>query len=335
MKNNKNNHGGDFYLWEQETGINQENILDFSVNVRPDGMPDFIKASLFQAFNTLHCYPSKEANELKDLASQYYQLKPENFVFANGSNELFFAIARALKHDYHHAILIEPAFSEYQNALEKNNFSIEHLLTEFPPIISLKDIETTNLFSEEIEKQQKNNIEKLKQQILAIQDNSLIFLANPSNPCGSFIPQKELLDLIQKKNNCLFIIDEAFIEYTEAQSLIYHLPQNAFIIRSITKFYALAGLRLGYLAGNEILAQKIQNELPCWNVNSFAIQVAKTLFTKHEIVQKDLHKHQQLTIQRKKIFIQNSLLYKVLLFMLLGQIIFFFIWKKKIFGKSY
>lgn len=297
---NNNNHGGDFYLWQQETGISQENILDFSVNVRPDGMPDFIKASLFQTLNTIQYYPSKEANELKDLASQFYHLKPENFVFANGSNELFFALTRALRPNYHKAIIIEPAFSEYQNALEKNYFTIEHIITELPPIISIKHLEETGLFSKEIENQQKNIIEKLKQQILSLEDNCLIFLANPSNPCGSFIPQNQLLSIIQNKQQCLFIIDEAFIEYTKAQSLIYHLPKNAIIIRSLTKFYALAGLRLGYLACHETFAQKIQKELPCWNVNTFAIQVAKTLFTKHKIVQNDLHKHQELSIQRKK-----------------------------------
>ena len=297
---NKYSHGGDFYFWQQQTGISPKNIIDFSVNIRPDGMPEFIKATLINALNTLHCYPSPEANELKDLASQYYQLKPQNFVFANGSNELFYALAQALKTTYTQATIIEPAFSEYQKALEKNGYTIQHINAELPPILSHNSLDEQTLFSLDIENQQKIVLQKLIEQILIIQDNSLIFIANPANPSGSFFPQEELLSLINEKKNCLFIIDEAFIEYTKAKSLLYALPQNAIIIRSVTKFYALAGLRLGYLACNEELANKIQKELPCWNVNNFAIQVAKKLFTHNEIIQNDLEKHQTLNILRKK-----------------------------------
>lgn len=89
-------HGGDFYHWNKETGIDPNTLLDFSVNVRPDGMPDFLKSSIIKNINNLARYPSPHAEELKELCAKNHGLEPDNFVFGNGSNELFQALCAAL-----------------------------------------------------------------------------------------------------------------------------------------------------------------------------------------------------------------------------------------------
>ncbi len=75
MKKNllqQQSHGGDVYRWQKETGIKANDILDFSVNVRPDGMPDFLKASIFKNINTLCAYPDPQADGLKEYCANYY-----------------------------------------------------------------------------------------------------------------------------------------------------------------------------------------------------------------------------------------------------------------------
>ncbi len=293
-------HGGDFYHWNKETGIKQADILDFSVNVRPDGMPDFLKASILKNINELCAYPDPQANELKELCANHYGFAPENFVFGNGSNELFYTLAPALyEENYRHAYILEPAFSEYRFSLEKAQITTHTLLHLLSPQIQNADWELT---SDYIQEEQKQSIQKIKEAIEKVPAKSIIVLANPANPSGFFIENHELVSIIGQKQDCLFLIDEAFIEYTNEKSLLQILsavPENILVIRSLTKFYALAGIRLGYLACHEKFAQKIQAKLPTWNVNSLAQSLAKTLLTEQKAVEEDYQKTNQRNEERK------------------------------------
>lgn len=303
MKNNllqEQSHGGDFYRWYKETGINQADILDFSVNVRPDGMPDFLKASIIKNINELCTYPDPQANALKELYAKHYGFAAQNFVFGNGSNELFYALAPVLfEEKYQHAYIFEPAFSEYRFSLEKAHIQIHTLLHFLSPKIQNANFQLT---SEYIQKEQKQRIKEMQEAIQKVPAKSIIVLANPANPSGFFIPSQELLTITKQKEDCIFVIDEAFIEYTNEKSLLQILPavpQNILVIRSLTKFYALAGIRLGYLACHKELAQKIQAKLPAWNVNSLAQSLAKTLLTEQTSVKEDYQRTNQKNEERK------------------------------------
>ena len=303
MKKNllqEQSHGGDFYRWNKETGINQADILDFSVNVRPDGMPEFLKASILKNIKELCAYPDPQADELKELCSKYYGFAPENFVFGNGSNELFYALAPALfEENYQHAYILEPAFSEYRFSLEKAHIETHALLHFLSPQIQNANFQLT---SDYIQKEQKQRIKEMQAAIQKVPAQSIIVLANPANPSGFFIAAQELLTITKQKQDCFFVIDEAFIEYTGEKSFLQILPaipQNILVIRSLTKFYALAGIRLGYLACHERLAQKIQAKLPTWNVNSLAQNIAKTLFTEQTAVKEDYQKTNRKNDERK------------------------------------
>lgn len=293
-------HGGDFYRWQKETGICQDDILDFSVNVRPDGMPDFLKASILKNINNLSAYPDPQAEELKECCAKQYGFAPENFVFGNGSNELFYALAQVLYEEkYQHAYILEPAFSEYRFSFEKAHIKTHNLLTVLSPKIQK---ENCKLNSETIIAEQKKLTQEIQNVIQNVPAQSIVALANPANPSGFLIKNKELMTIITQKQDCIFVIDEAFIEYTDEKSLLQTLPQlpaNIVIIRSLTKFYALAGIRLGYLACHEELAKKIQAKLPAWNVNSLAQSLAKTLFTEHEQREQDYRKTKQQNEERK------------------------------------
>lgn len=293
-------HGGDFYRWQKETGIQQKDILDFSVNVRPDGMPDFLKAAILKNINNLSAYPDPQAEELKEYCAKNYGVKPQNFVFGNGSNELFYALAPVLfEENYLHAFILEPAFSEYHFSFEKAQIQVHSLLTVLSPQVQNGNCK---LNGEAILTEQKKLTQKIQQAIRKVPSKSIIVLANPANPSGFLIKNEELSAIIKQKQDCIFMIDEAFIEYTDEKSLLQTLPEipaNILIIRSLTKFYALAGIRLGCLACHEELAKKIQAKLPAWNVNSLAQNLAKTLFTQQEQAKQDYLKTKKQNQERK------------------------------------
>lgn len=303
MKKNllsEQSHGGDFYHWQKETGIHQKDILDFSVNVRPDGMPDFLKASIFKTINELCAYPDPQADELKECCAKRYGCKAQNFVFGNGSNELFYALSHVLyEKNYQHAFILEPAFSEYRFSLEKAHIHTHSLLIAISPRVHKRNFGLSN---ETILAEQKKISQEIQKAVQTVPAQSIIVLANPANPSGFLIKTKELMAVITQKQDAFFVIDEAFIDYTDEKSLLEELPslpKNLLIIRSLTKFYALAGVRLGYLACHEALAQKIQAKLPAWNVNSLAQNLAKTLFTEREQAKQDYHKTKQQNKERK------------------------------------
>lgn len=107
-------HGGDLKSLAEEACRPERDILDFSVNLRPEGMPEFIVSALWKAMENAVPYPSPDAADLRELAAVHYGLPSGCFVFGNGANELIHALPRAL--NLKQAVIPEPAFSEYRLA---------------------------------------------------------------------------------------------------------------------------------------------------------------------------------------------------------------------------
>ncbi|MEI3479437.1 MAG: cobyric acid synthase [Bilophila sp.] len=106
-------------------------------------------------------------------------------------------------------------------------------------------------------------------------------MANPGNPSGLFRNAEDCLDLMRGRPNLLWIIDEAFIEYAgpeEEVSVLRRLPANGAVLRSLTKFHAVPGVRLGYLAASPDVAEAVRAEIPAWSVNAFALAAALAVF---------------------------------------------------------
>ncbi|MFI3271030.1 MAG: cobyric acid synthase [Pseudomonadota bacterium] len=288
-------HGGDLLRMAEHAGLDAHSITDFSVNVRPDGPPEFIMAALTCAMDKLSSYPSPHAQEAKMAAASRYGMPMDCFVFGNGSNELIHAAVRHLAKslqsraltDEHAgeiptAFIVEPAFSEYALACEHAGLHIERK-------ILVPNADNTCICS------------ILKDVAAKASPQSIIFFANPSNPSGLYVPREHLSQIIRQYPDITWIIDEAFIEYADHESksslLTMHngaaahnggphkddatkdnahctVPQNCIILRSLTKFHAIPAVRVGFLAAHKDMAHGIQGELCSWNVSAFSIAAA-------------------------------------------------------------
>lgn len=252
----KYSHGGDLKRMASESGRNPEDILDFSVNVRPEGLPDFLKEAFRASLERLAPYPSPHAEEARSTLAKACGLPEECLILGNGSNELIHALPRSLH--LQHALIAEPAFTEYRLACERAGTFIS----------SLQGDEQHGFLPEETE---------LRTQA-AFGDS--VFLANPTNPAGTLWKKETLLSLVREMPGVLWIIDEAFIDYVgEDHSLLNEVPRhsNLIVLRSLTKFYGMAGVRAGYAAACPDLIQKWENQLPSWNLNTFAIEAIKAI----------------------------------------------------------
>lgn len=218
-------HGGDLKSLAEEACRPERDILDFSVNLRPEGMPEFIASALWKAMENAVPYPSPDAADLRELAAVHYGLPSGCFVFGNGANELIHALPRAL--NLKQAVIPEPAFSEYRLACLRHGMDVLSIRTEernsfLPSLCHLEE---------------------------QAADGSAVFLANPSNPSGSLLDAAALRRAVQSRPEVLWIIDESFMDYAEgAESLLREaapLP-NLVVLRSLTKFYGMAGIRCGF-----------------------------------------------------------------------------------------
>ncbi|MFR6520225.1 MAG: aminotransferase class I/II-fold pyridoxal phosphate-dependent enzyme, partial [Bilophila wadsworthia] len=264
-------HGGDLLRMAATAGRDPASLLDFSVNVRPEGPPEFIRAALFRAMTALAAYPSPHAEEAVLAAARHHGMDASRFVFGSGSNELIHALARVLrKRGVSSVRVVEPAFSEYAIACR---LAVKAIPVWGGIIEKNQCVPTTDTG--------KNEAVPTRDLLDALTDapeGSAVFLANPGNPSGLFRTPEECLRLMSSRSDLLWIIDEAFVEYagteTEA-SVLQRLPKNGIVLRSLTKFHAVPGVRLGYLAADAELAQAIQDELPAWSVNAFALAAAQ------------------------------------------------------------
>jgi threonine-phosphate decarboxylase len=194
-------------------------------------------------------YPDPFSTELKEAIAGFHGVGFDEVVPANGSNELISIIPRLLKSGP--ALIVEPAFSEYRKALGLSGIKVKsHLLREQDGF--------------------RLNTARLKR---AIEGCPAVYIANPSNPAGVLTGKKDLIEIIShaKSRGALVIVDEAFADFT-AVSLIPEAVKfgNVIVLKSMTKFYAMAGLRLGYAVGGKKLMARLSALIPAWSVNTLA-----------------------------------------------------------------
>ncbi len=272
-------HGGNLREAAEKSGISPEDILDFSANINPLGLPIGLKKLIRENLSEILRYPDPECKLLKKEISQYLNVDDKRIIIENGSTPLIYLFVQ--KFSPKQALIITPTFSEYERALRIYKSKIR--------FFQLKE---------------KNNFEfKLKELVKFMDGTDALFLCNPNNPTGAIIPREKLLEIVRltgKKNVFLFL-DEAFIDYQE-ESLKKFVGRNLFILRSFTKFFAIPGLRLGYGLGNKELIQKLNKIRAPWSVNGLA-QIAATFLLRDKQFIEESRKF----MEKERIFFFNEL----------------------------
>ncbi|MCK4401843.1 threonine-phosphate decarboxylase [bacterium] len=246
----KPQHGGNLYQLSKKYNIALGEIVDFSANINPLCFPDGVKRILKEDFNKIRMYPDPDCSQLTDVISDKYNIKKTCLIPSNGATELIYLICYLLRPKK--AAIIIPAFSEYEKALSNIGCNIK--------FVRLKEKEGFKL--------------KLQDIRSIIKSVEVLFICNPNNPTGQKISPNTLYNILHlaKRHNVFVVIDEAFIDLIEEESLVAKAQrqQNLFVIRSLTKFLGIPGLRLGFGVASARLSAKIKNFQPTWSVNTFA-----------------------------------------------------------------
>jgi len=278
----KHLHGGNLERAMEKYGISSEKIIDFSANINPLGFSSKTREAIIKNLDRLSHYPDPECKEAKKEISHYFKIDYENIVLGNGSTELIYLIVQTLKPKK--ALVTIPTFCEYERASNNNNVSIN--------FYKLKEKQEFLLSMDEI--------------ILQLEGIDLVFLCNPNNPTGTFLSRQELLILVKEiqRRKIFLVIDEAFIDLQEEESFIKEVKNynHLIIVRSLTKFYGLPGLRLGFTVANSKIIEKLEKQKIPWSVNCLAQLVIKDLFQDEAFI----YKSKQYILQEKQ-FLYNEL----------------------------
>jgi threonine-phosphate decarboxylase len=240
-------HGGDVYHLARTLGVELADLLDFSANINPLGFPPGLTAAVQEALREIVHYPDRRCLKLRAALAAFHRLTPEEILVGNGSTELIYLAARALKPQ--RGLIVTPAFSEYEHAL-----ALARVPMAFHPTAESHHFTL--------------------QEIPELQPRDLVFLAHPASPSGVLLDPELFLRVAARVEaaEAYLLLDEAFVDFVEAASLKHHLSRfpRLMILRSFTKFFGIPGMRLGFLLGAPKLVARLSGAQEPWSVNTMA-----------------------------------------------------------------
>lgn len=224
-------------------------VHNFSSNVYYKGCPRDLLAKISSRVQTIQNYPSPAARELNEVAAMRYGISVDHFLFTNGATEAFYLIAQLFSDE--RVAIIGPTFSEYEDACKIHGLKYQ----------------------------------LVNRSALDVERFGLVFICNPNNPDGRVLQTGELITWIENNPATTFVIDEAYIEFTrQVTSLAPEVKRfsNLIIVRSLTKTFAIPGLRLGYvMTSTSLIKQLLSKKMP-WSVNALAIAAGLSIFQHYD-----------------------------------------------------
>jgi threonine-phosphate decarboxylase len=233
-------HGGGIFAAARELGCDWRELLDFSASINPLGPPPGVFAAITDARDRIAHYPDPQACELSGALAAIWGVQPEQILVGNGATELLHFLARTAPTIWpqNGLTIAVPAFSEFHRAY---------------PGAGLASLEDMDGWPED----------------------GWLILTRPANPTGSLVPYAALAERLRATTQPV-IVDESFLDFTDDVSVAALLSERdgLFILRSLTKFYALPGLRVGALLASEATLARLRPVREPWQVNVFAQSAA-------------------------------------------------------------
>ena len=247
----------------RESGIPQDNIIDFSANINPLGFPDWLRGLVSSILGSIVHYPDPNYSGLIAAAADRYGISPENIVAGNGSTEILHLIPHAV--GARRAVIPVPTYSDYEEAVRAAGLDAVKLVLEESEDFRLDW----------------NRLQSM------LRGGEIVFLCSPNNPTGLLLDAEKLRSFVKENPSTFFVVDEAFGDFVEGfSSLTRDLPSNAAVLLSLTKIYAIPGIRLGLAVLESGIAEAIRKVQPTWSVNTFALAIGQAALSDREYREK-------------------------------------------------
>ncbi|MCG9967318.1 threonine-phosphate decarboxylase CobD [Pelotomaculum terephthalicicum JT] len=278
-------HGGNWREASLQYGRTPEETLDFSLNVNPLGPPAAVLDCLRRNLKVIQRYPDPENHGLRKNLSDYLGVGVENVAAGNGSMEILHLLMQTL--EPRRVLICEPTFGEYRRVSQISGAEIATVFLKPQDGFQLDPAFISNKLSSE----------------------ELVFLCNPNNPTGNLIPEKALREIseICRRRGVFLVIDESFLDFLPEWRKLTLCAKavdadNMLVLRSLTKFFAMPGLRLGAAVANAALTSILNRVRDPWNVNILA-QMAGEIALRED----DYMESSRALIRREKNFLAGRL----------------------------
>ena len=247
-----NKHGG--YQGENKK------MLDFSVNINPLGIPAGIREKLIAGIDELVKYPEITGVSAIGKIADDLAVLPENIILGNGAIELIYLFARSMGPGK--AVIIQPTFNEYERALKLYGWDVVH------HVLTAADNFTIN--------------PEALAAVIKNEKPQAVFLCNPNNPTGRVYGNDFIREMLEHSApEISWFLDESFMDFSDESgslSLVKEAKQRVFILKSLTKFYALPGLRIGYGVGMAPIIAKMEGFKEPWTINALGLIAATAVY---------------------------------------------------------
>jgi len=242
-------HGALDFAELDHLGLTPEAVLDFSVNGNPYGPSPLVREAI--AHVPYDRYPDREVLALRRVLAAHLDVTPDQLLVGNGSTELVWLVALAFVRAGDTVLLVGPTFGEYARAAVLMGAHLCQYTAQPETDFQIVPEEITRLLQQ--------------------WQPRLVFLCNPNNPTGTFVSPDIIAHWTTAWPGTLFVVDEAYLTFAaSAPSVLPGLRHNMLVLRSMTKAYALAGLRLGYAIGTPDVLATLRRARPPWSVNALA-----------------------------------------------------------------
>jgi len=242
-------HGALDYAELERLGLKPDDVLDFSVNSNPYGPSPAVQRALTQV--PLERYPDREALALRRALAARIGVPADQILIGNGTAELLWLVAVAFVRSGDRALIVGPTFGEYGRVASLMGAKVE-------------------AWTARPEREFAVEAEEIAQCLQKLEPR-LVFVCNPNNPTGTVMSLEVILSWAKAHPHTLFVADEAYLAFAPGRSSVMRAGrENILVLRSMTKDYALAGLRLGYAVGHSLVIDALGRSRPAWNVNALA-----------------------------------------------------------------
>jgi threonine-phosphate decarboxylase len=263
-------HGGDIWGFSRKYNIPLEKVLEFSGPINFLGPSPKAVEAVKQYAKLIRFYPDPNPVELKAEIAKYvgHGVDEENVILGNGSIELIYMITEILPRGFK-ALIPVPSFSEYEKAALR--VGGEAVFVQLSENFALET-------------------EKIKKAIT--NDTRIVCICNPHSPSGTLYSKETISDIVDfcQKKDIIISVDENYIEFSDkcqkaTMAGFVKKYENLFVIRSVTKFYGMPGIRFGYAIAAENLIDKLQTVRQPWSINTLAGYATLAAFRDTEFIE--------------------------------------------------
>ncbi|WP_153558171.1 pyridoxal phosphate-dependent aminotransferase [Roseimaritima sediminicola] len=242
-------HGGIDYDELARRGVDPQDVVDLSSNILWTPPAPAVRQAIADA--DIAAYPDRDCGRLRDALTRHHGIAAERIIVGNGCCEIVHLLAASLLHAGDDVLVVGPTFGEYERASRLAGANV-HAVTATaddgfrPPRQAIEEC-------------------------LSAHSYALVWICSPNNPTGQPFPVERLRDWSSRYPRTVFAVDESYLEFSPAStSLLGAAAENLIVLRSMTKYYALAGVRLGYAVASPSLLRPMRDRQLPWSVNALA-----------------------------------------------------------------